>query len=455
MKTPGADSQPLIPALTPGEVTDRVADIVAGRRTPASWLAAVALSLLLALMFLFGVGWLFRAGVGIFGLNIPVAWAIPIINTIWWIGIAHAGTLISAVLLLTRQPWRASINRSAEAMAIFAIMLAGVYPLLHLGRPQFFYYLLPYPDTLGLWPQWRSPLVWDFFAIGTYLLYTTCFLYLSLLPDLASLRDRARARFAQLFYGALALGWRNSARHWHHYEQATRVLAVIAAPIVVAVTGTISMDLAVGIVPGFHFTIFPPYFVAGALYSGFATVAIIAILLRTLFGLRDMITPRHLDYIGKLMLAFVLVVQYAYIMEPFTAFYSGEAHYRTVYINRWTGPYAPVYWSMIVCNGLVPHLLWFRRVRRSVGAMLGLAIVADVGMWLERFVIVVTSTQRDFMPSAWGTVTPTAWDWSIYAGSIGLFLFMLLLFIRFMPPVSMHDMRSALAVAQKRESGHD
>jgi molybdopterin-containing oxidoreductase family membrane subunit len=265
-----------------------------------------------------------------------------------------------------------------------------------------------------------------------------------LLPDLATMRDRTRTRARQLFYGALALGWRNSALHWRRYRQATLVLAAVAAPIVVSVTGTISMDLSVSIVPGFHFTIFPPYFVAGALYSGFATTAIIAILVRRLFGLDDLITEDHVNRIGLVMLAFVLVVDYSYMCEIFTAFYSGRDYYRMVYIDRWTGPYAPVYWSMIVCNVLLPQLLWSARVRRHMGAMLALAIVADVGMWLERFVIVVTSTHRDYMPSAWGVVVPTSWDWIVFAGSIGVFFLLLLLFIRFMPAVSIHDMRELL-----------
>jgi molybdopterin-containing oxidoreductase family membrane subunit len=368
--------------------------------------------------------------------------------------------LISAVLLLTRQPWRAAINRFAEAMAMFAIVCAGLYPILHLGRPQFFYYLLPYPNTMELWPQWRSPLVWDFFAIFTYLIFTSCFLYLSLLPDLATLRDRARGWKARA-YGILAIGWRGSAAHWARYEKANTVFAALATPIVVTVTGIISLDLAVSIVPGFHFTIFPPYFVAGALFSGFSTVALLAVILRRLFRLEDLVTPIHLDYLGRMMLLFSLIVSYAYSQEIFTAFYTGEAYYRTVYFDRWMGPYAPVWWSMIVCNVVLPQLLWFKGVRRSPPVMLVLALTSNLGMWLERFQIVFTSTHADYMPSNWATIWPTFWDWSTYLGSLGLFGLLLLLFVKLMPMISMHDMRVQIAKrlaprrSEQAEAGHE
>lgn len=437
--------QPLIPeSLSHAEVSERVTGIVLTGRAPRAWKIAVVISALLTLVLLGALAVLFTTGVGLFGVNIPVAWGFPIVNTIWWIGIAHAGTLISAVLLLTRQRWRASINRLAEAMAMFAIVCAGIYPLIHLGRPWLAYYLLPYPDSMGLWPQWRSPLVWDFFAIATYLVFTLCFLYLSLLPDLATLRDRGRTRFVQLGYGVLALGWRNSAVHWARYERANRVLAVVAAPVVVSVTGIISLDLAVSIVPGYHFTIFPPYFVAGALFSGFATVAMLAITMRSLFGLKDLITRQHLDYLGRMMLVFALVVNYAYTQEIFTAWYSGDEFYWMVYIDRWTGPYAPIWWSMIFCNGVLAQLLWFRRIRRSPLALFCVAVTSNIGMWLERFQIVFTSTHADFIPAAWGTIWPTRWDWLVYIGSLGLFTLLVLLFVRLMPLISMHDMRTAI-----------
>lgn len=440
-----SEEQIVLPAgLTHASLTERITGVVFDMRAPLSWWVALIVCALLTLMFIIALRYLFTTGVGIFGLNIPVAWGFPIVNTIWWIGIAHAGTLISAVLLLTRQRWRASINRFAEAMAMFAIICAGLYPLIHLGRPWFFYYLLPYPNAMDLWPQWRSPLVWDFFAISTYLIFTMFFLYLSLLPDIATLRDRAKTRLGQLFYGILALGWRNSAVHWARYERATMVFAAVAAPIVFSVTGIISLDLSVAIVRGFHFTIFPPYFVAGALYSGFATVALLAVVLRAMFGLQDLVTTRHLDYLGRMMLSFALVVDYAYSQEIFTAWYSGDVFYRYVYIDRWTGPYAPVWWTMFFLNVVLVQLLWSRRVRTSAPLLALLAIGADVGMWLERFQILFTSLHVDYMPSDWDTVWPTKWDWIVYSGSLGLFAFLILVFVRLMPLISLHDMRSLL-----------
>ncbi|HET7371291.1 MAG TPA: NrfD/PsrC family molybdoenzyme membrane anchor subunit [Gammaproteobacteria bacterium] len=437
--------QPLLDhKLTHASMTDRLTAIVFTDKAPWSWLAGFLFFGFLTLVFLYSISYVFKTGVGVFGLNIPVAWELAIVNTIWWIGIAHAGTLISGVLLLTRQNWRPSIARFSEAMAMFAIIFAGSYPLIHLGRPWLFYYLMPYPNTQGLWPNWKSPLVWDFFAITTYLLYTMMFLYLSLLPDLATMRDQAKGRIKQLFYGVMAIGWRGSARHWARYDRTTMIFAAISAPIVVSVTGTISLDLAVTIVPGYHFTIFPPYFVSGALYSGFATVVLIAVPFRSMFKLHNYITPRHFDYIGRVMLGFVLVVDYAYMCEIWTAFYSGADYYRGVYWNRWFGPYMMIYWSMYFCNIVLPQLLWFKKVRRSVPAIFGLALVADIGMWLERYIIVVTSTNRDYMPSAWRVVWPTGWDWAVYIGSLGAFCLLMLLFVRIMPPISLHDMRKLI-----------
>lgn len=437
------------PGLTYTAVTERLTKIVFDVRAPWSWWIAFALCAALTVMLIYALRYLFTTGVGIFGINIPVAWGFAIVNTIWWIGIAHAGTLISAVLLLTRQDWRASINRFAEAMAMFAIICAGLYPLIHLGRPWFFYYLLPYPNAMDLWPQWRSPLIWDFFAISTYLIYTMLFLYLSLLPDIATLRDRAKTRLGQLFYGSLAIGWRNSAEHWARYERLVMVFAAVAAPIVFTVTGIISLDLSVAIVRGFHFTIFPPYFVAGAIYSGFCTVALLAIVLRSMFGLRDLVTERHLDYIGRMMLVFVLVVDYSYTQEIFTAWYSGDEFYRYVYIDRWTGPYAPAWWTMFFLNVVLAQLLWFRRVRTSAALLALLAVAGDIGMWLERFQILFTSLHADYMPSRWDTVWPTVWDWIVYAGSLGLFSFLMLSFVRVVPLISLHDMRTFI---HKRQS---
>lgn len=326
---------------------------------------------------------------------------------------------------------------------MFAIVIAGLFPIVHLGRPWFFYWLLPHPNSTGLWPQWKSPLVWDFFAIATYLVFTALFLYLSLIPDFAVLRDRAKSRFVRIAYGLLALGWRNSISHWKRYTQAHFVFAVLAAPVVVTVTGIISLDLAVSIVPGYHFTIFPPYFVAGAIFSGFATVILIAISIRWMFGLQDIITPAHIERLAKLMLAFGLVVDYAYLSEIFTAWYSGTDYYWTVYLDRWTGPYAPFWWAMIFCNVVLLQLVWFPSIRRSLPAMFALALVADLGMWLERYQIVLTSTHADYLPANWGEAWPTLADWGLQLGSIGFFVFMLFLFIRLMPVLSIKDMREA------------
>jgi len=452
---PPVEREPLLPAtLTHGGLTDWISGLILDRPAPRSWFVGFGLCALLTLIFFSTLTYLFSVGVGIFGLNIPVAWGLPIVNTIWWIGIAHAGTLISAVLLLTRQDWRASINRFAEAMSMFAIVCAGMYPLIHLGRPWFFYYILPYPNTMDLWPQWRSPLVWDFFAITMYLLFTMSFMYLSLLPDLATLRDRAKSTFGRVSYAVLALGWRGDAVHWARYQKATLILAGCAAPIVAAVTGIVSLDLAVSIVPGFHFTIFPPYFVAGALFSGFATVALLAVVLRWMFSLHDIVTPTHLDYLGRMILVFAMIVDYAYTQEMFTAWYSGEDFYRYVYVDRMTGPYAPVWWSMIFCNVVLVQLLWFRGVRRNPLAIALLAVVVDIGMWLERFQIVFTSTHADYMPSNWNVIWPTFWDWTVYLGSLGLFGFMMLIFLRLMPLISLHDMRELIA-RRGAGAGHD
>ncbi|MGL6161409.1 NrfD/PsrC family molybdoenzyme membrane anchor subunit [Microbulbifer sp.] len=453
---PQTTPETLLPeGLTHTTMTERIAGLVLEPRARGRWRLAFAVSAALALMFVVCLGIVFTIGVGLFGVNIPVAWGFPIVNTIWWIGIAHAGTLISAVLLLTRQPWRAPVARLAEAMALFAIVCAGIYAIVHLGRPQFMQFLIPYPNTMDLWPQWRSPLVWDFFAISTYFVFTLGFLYFSLLPDFATLRDRAQSRGLQIFYGVMALGWRGSALHWARYEQVNRVLAAVAAPIVVSVTGIISLDLAVSLVPGFHFTIFPPYFVAGALFSGFATVSFLAVVTRAMFGLKDLITRRHLDYLGRMMLLFALVVNYAYIQEVFTAWYSGDPYQRAVYINRWTGPYAPAWWAMFVCNSLLVQLLWFRRVRRSPAMLLALAITGNIGMWLERFQIVFTSTYASYMPSTWGLSGPTLWDLLVALGSLGLFAFLLLAFVRLAPVVSMHDMRVSIHHAVHKEKSGD
>jgi Ni/Fe-hydrogenase subunit HybB-like protein len=448
--------EPSLPVIEPGHtyasVTDTISAIVLTRRTPLGWFIGFGIAFALVMLLLYAVTYLLVVGVGIWGINMPVAWGFAIINFVWWIGIGHAGTLISAILLLFRQEWRTSINRFAEAMTLFAVACAGLFPLIHLGRPWLFYWLFPYPNTMGVWPQFRSPLVWDVFAVGTYATVSFLFWFVGLIPDLATLRDRARQPFARIAYGVLAMGWRGSARHWHRYQMAYLLLAGLATPLVVSVHSVVSLDFAVGIIPGWHTTIFPPYFVAGAIYSGFAMVMTLAIPLRAAYRLEDFITMRHLENMAKVMLATGLIVAYGYMMETFTAWYSGNPYEASMLSNRVGGPYAPLYWALIVCNVVVPQVLWSRRVRTSIPALFVIALVVNVGMWLERFIIVVTSLHRDFLPSSWGMYFPTVWDWATLLGSIGLFLALLFLFIRFLPMISIFEMRE---LVQETRGGHE
>jgi Ni/Fe-hydrogenase subunit HybB-like protein len=442
------------PVIAPGHtyqtVTDQISAIVLTRKTPREWLLGFTISFALVMMLLYSIGYLLLAGTGIWGINQPVGWGFAIINFVWWIGIGHAGTLISAILLLLRQEWRTSINRFAEAMTLFAVACAGLFPLLHMGRPWLFYWLLPYPNTMGTWPQPRSPLVWDVFAVTTYATVSAMFWFVGMIPDLATLRDRAKRRAAQILYGILAMGWRGSAKHWHRYETAYLLLAGLATPLVVSVHTVVSFDFSIGIIPGWHATIFPPYFVAGAIYAGFAMVLTLAIPLRALYGLEDFITARHIDNMAKIMLATGLIVSYGYLMEAFMAWYSGNEYELYMIRNRIMGPYRPYYWALLFSNGLVPQLLWSSRVRRNTRLLWAIAIVVGIGMWLERFIIVVTSLHRDFMPSAWGMYYPTAYDWSTYIGTIGLFLALLFLFIRFLPMISIFEMRTIVPPAERR-----
>jgi Ni/Fe-hydrogenase subunit HybB-like protein len=439
------------PGYTYASVTEKISAIVLGRRTPKGWLIGFAISFLLVMMLLFAIGLLLVKGIGIWGVNVPVAWGFAIINFVWWIGIGHAGTLISAILLLLNQTWRTSINRFAEAMTLFAVACAGLFPLLHLGRPWFFYWLFPYPNTMGVQPQFRSPLVWDVFAISTYFTVSLLFWFVGLIPDLATLRDRARSRAGSIIYGILAMGWRGSARHWQRYEVAYLLLAGLATPLVVSVHTVVSFDFAASILPGWHTTIFPPYFVAGAIYSGFAMVLVLAIPLRRFYGLEGFITMRHIKNMAKIMLATGLIVAYGYMMETFTSWYSGNRYEWYMTVNRMTGPYAPWYWALIVCNVLIPQVLWSKRVRNNVPAIFVISIVVLVGMWLERYVIVITSLHRDFLPSSWGMYSATVWDWSTFVGTIGLFFALLFLFIRFLPMISIAEMRALLTEPEVNE----
>jgi molybdopterin-containing oxidoreductase family membrane subunit len=432
------------PGHTFASVTDKISVIVLTGRTPRFWYIGFAVSFLFVLLLFFAIAYLLTVGVGVWGINIPVAWGFAIVNFVWWIGIGHAGTLISAILLLLRQKWRQSINRFAEAMTLFAVACAGLFPLLHLGRPWYFYWLFPYPSTMGIQPQFRSPLVWDVFAVSTYFTVSLLFWYMGLIPDLATLRDQARRRFARFAYGILAMGWRGSAIHWHRYEMAYLLMAGLATPLVVSVHTVVSFDFAVALVPGWHSTIFPPYFVAGAIYSGFAMVLTLAIPLRKWYSLEDFITVRHLKNMGEVMLATGLIVAYGYVMETFTAWYSGNLYEQYMMWNRMFGPYWYMYWALILFNILIPQTLWFREIRTNPLVLFIIAICVNIGMWLERYVIVVVSLSRDFLPSSWGMYSATIWDYAIFAGTIGLFVWLVFLFIRFLPMISIFEMRELL-----------
>jgi Ni/Fe-hydrogenase subunit HybB-like protein len=392
-------------------------------------------------------------GTGIWGVTNPVGWGFDIINFVWWIGIGHAGTLISAILLLLRQEWRTSINRFAEAMTLFAVACAAMYPLFHTGRPWLaIYWLFPYPNTMGIWPQFRSPLIWDVFAVSTYGIVSLLFWFVGLIPDLATLRDRSRKRIPRFIYGVLAMGWRGSARHWNRYETAYLLLAGLSTPLVLSVHTIVSLDFAVGIIPGWHATIFPPYFVAGAIYAGFAMVLILAIPIRAFYGLEDFITMRHLENMAKIILVTGLIVAYGYMMEAFFGWYSANPYEGYMILNRMKGPYAWMYWSLLFCNAVAPHVFWFKSMRTSIPVLFIVSIIVSVGMWFERFIIVVTSLHRDFLPSSWGMYYPTKWDFGMFFGTIGLFVSLLFLFLRFLPMISIFEMRTILPQAEVKEA---
>ena len=437
--------------LTFGSVTDKISAIVLKRKTPIGWFVGFAISFALFQLMLLTITKLLFVGIGLWGVNVPVAWGMDILNFVWWIGIGHAGTLISAILLLLRQKWRTSINRFAEAMTLFAVAQAGMYPIMHLGRPWLAYWLFPYPNTMGVWPQFRSPLMWDVFAVSTYATVSALFWFVGLIPDFATLRDRANSKPFRITYGMLAMGWRGSARHWHRYETAYLLLAGLATPLVLSVHTIVSFDFAVGIIPGWHATLFPPYFVAGAIYAGFAMVLLLTIPLRKIYGLQSFITMRHMNNMAKVMLATGLIVFYGYLIEAFFGWYSGNQYERFMIWNRMHGPYGHYYWALIFCNGLTPQLLWFKKIRANLMWLWLISVVVSIGMWLERFVIVVTSLHRDFLPSSWGMYKPSQWDWAMYIGTIGFFFALLFLFIRFLPMISIFEMRTILPEAEVEE----
>jgi molybdopterin-containing oxidoreductase family membrane subunit len=435
-----------VPIIEPGHslatVTDHISAIVLDQKPHPGWwigfgiacagVGVLAVSLTMVLAF----------GTGVWGLNNPIGWGFDITNMVWWIGIGHAGTLISAVLLLLNQPWRTSINRFAEAMTLFAVACAVFFPGFHMGRIWLAYWVTPIPNTMAIWPNFRSPLVWDVFAISTYGLVSLLFWYVGLIPDLATLRDRSKNRAAQIIYGILAMGWRGAANHWERYETAYGLLAGLATPLVVSVHTVVSFDFAAGVIPGWHATVFPPYFVAGAIYSGFAMVMTIAIPLRAAYRLEDFITDKHLDNMAKVMLATGMFVCYGYGMEAFMAWYGGNEYEWFMIENRILGPYAWAWWSLMTCNAVIPQVLWSKRVRSSSAILFVISIVVNIGMWLERFVIVVTSLHRDYMPSSWDMYSPTIWEFGMYFGTISLFTFFLFLFIRFLPMISIFEMRT-------------
>ncbi|SEG23655.1 quinol:cytochrome c oxidoreductase quinone-binding subunit 1 [Bryocella elongata] len=437
-------------------VTQMIADIVLTDNTPLAWWGGLFVAATFAMMMVTAITWLVLKGVGIWGITIPGAWGFAIINFVWWIGIGHAGTLISAILLLFKQTWRNSINRFAEAMTIFAVCCAGLFPLLHVGRPWLGYWLLPYPNSMNVWPQFRSPLAWDVFAVSTYATISVVFWYIGMVPDFGTMRDRAKNPIAKTFYGVLSLGWRGSTRHWIRYESASLLLAGLSTPLVLSVHTTISFDFAVAAMAGWHTTIFPPYFVAGAVYSGFAMVLTLAIPIRKWYHLEDLVTERHLDNMSKVMLATGSIVAYGYGMEVFMSWYSGSHWEFFMMWNRMFGPMGWAYWMLILTNIAIPQAtLWSRKLRVNVTWLFILSFIINIGMWFERFVIVVTSLYRDYLPSSWGTYRATKWDYMLFIGTWGFFTFLFLLFARIAPMIPMSEIRMMLPQTKVRPGGAD
>ena len=436
-------------------ITDMVCS-VAENPQPMVWYVAFGFSSLTALSFLSLIGYLILTGVGIWGNMNPVFWAWPIVNFVFWVGIAHAGTLISAILFLFRQNWRTSINRAAEAMTIFAVVCAGIFPGIHVGRAWLAFWLLPYPSlNLWMWPQFRSPLLWDVFAVGTYASVSLVFWYMGMIPDLATYRDRSKAPLRRMIYGVLCLGWTGSCRHWMRYEKAYTLLAAFAAPLVLSVHTVVSFDFAVSQVAGWHTTIFPPYFVAGAIFSGFAMVLTLLVPFRKIYALENLITLRHLDNMNKIILATGSLVGLAYATEFFMAWYSQNQYEYFTFFNRAFGPYWWAYWTMVTCNVISPQLFWFRKLRTSPLAMFFISIFVNIGMWFERFVITVTSLSRDFLPSSWGYFRPTIFDGMMLFGSFGVFITLFLLFCRFLPTIAMSEVKGVLSATAHAAHAHD
>ncbi|MEK9657900.1 MAG: NrfD/PsrC family molybdoenzyme membrane anchor subunit [bacterium] len=422
-------------------------------KPPTWWLISIVGSISILTLLLSMVGYLVWEGVGVWGLNNPVGWGFAIVNFVFWVGIGHAGTLISAILFLFRQKWRTSINRFAEAMTIFAVICAGLFPGIHIGRVWVAYYLFPIPNSMWLWPNFKSPLLWDVFAVSTYFTVSLLFWFVGLVPDLAMLRDRSTTKIRKVLYGIFALGWRGANRHWQHYERSYLLLAALATPLVLSVHSIVSFDFAVSQLPGWHTTIFPPYFVAGAIFSGFAMVVTLMVIARELFGLKHIMTLHHLECMNKIILATGMMVGYAYAMEFFMAWYSGNEYEAFAFVNRAFGPYYWAYWIMVSCNVLSPQFFWFKKLRRSIPFMFVISIFVNIGMWFERFVITVTSLHRDFMPSSWGYYKPTFVDVCTFIGSFGLFFTLFLLFLKFLPMIAVFEIKGVMP--QANPHAHD
>jgi len=410
-----------------------------------AWWIGFLISLALTATMAVCIVWLFIKGIGVWGVNSTIVWGFAIANYVWWIGIGNAGTLISSMLLLMRQKWRASTNRFAEAMTLFAATIAGLFPILHLGRPLYFYWLTPYPNTMHVWPQWRSALIWDFWAILSYILFSIIFWYVGLIPDLATIRDRAKTPAKRTFYGALALGWRGSARGWRAYEILHLTLACLGVPLVVSLHSVVGMDFAASLMPGWQETIFPPYFVVGAMYSGFAMVVCLAALVRWGFNLQALITQKHFEVMAKVMLAASIIMGLSYATEWFMAWYGGERADRNLVVFEFTGAYWPMFAGLLFCNVVLPQAFWLGAVRRSIPAVFVIAVLINIGMWLERILIVWNTLSHDYLPSMWRLFLPTVWDWLLLFGSLGLFALMFLVFVRVIPIVSMHEVRHLVA----------
>ncbi len=444
----------VVPGTTFRKITEAVSRVTE-TAAPRGWWIMFLTALTFTGVLGAAIGYLFFRGVGVWGNNSPVGWAWDITNFVWWVGIGHAGTLISAVLFLFRQKWRTSINRFAEAMTIFAVICALIFPGIHVGRVWHAYYMFPIPNSMSIWPNFKSPLLWDVFAVGTYFTVSTLFWFVGLIPDLATLRDRSINAVRRSVYGFLALGWRGSNRHWQNYERAYMILAALSTPLVLSVHSVVSFDFATSVEPGWHATIFPPYFVAGAIFSGFAMVMTLMLVARVVFKLNDLVTMTHIELMNKIILATGTIVGYAYAMEFFIAWYSGNPYERYVFLNRAFGPYAWAYWTMISCNVISPQLYWFKKLRTNIPLSFVISIFVNIGMWFERFVIIVTSLHRDFIPSSWGYFHPTAIDIATYMGSLGLFFTLFLLFIRWVPMIAIAELKSILPEASAHHHAHD